>query len=63
MREAVSVKLKASSSSVPPTLTLPLQGGGKLDSITPTSPSPLRGEGRGGGDLPPNAKLAEASCS
>jgi hypothetical protein len=50
MREAVSVKLMASSPSVPPTLTLPLQGGGKLDLITPTSPSPLRGEGRGGGE-------------
>ncbi len=46
----------------PPTLTLPLKGGGKKEKAVhnsnallrddlPLSPSPLRGEGRGGGDL------------
>ncbi len=36
----------------PPTLTLPLQGGGNRESASAlTSPSPLEGEGRGGGDL------------
>ncbi len=35
----------------PPTLTLPLKGGGKRGVAVLSSPSPLRGEGRGGGDL------------
>ena len=36
-------------SATPPTLTLPRKGGGNFLASSPTSPSPLAGEGRGGG--------------
>jgi len=35
----------------PPTLTLPLQGGGDINEFFLISPSPLRGEGWGGGEI------------
>jgi len=34
----------------PPTLTLPRKGGGKVETDQETTPSPLMGEGWGGGD-------------
>jgi hypothetical protein len=40
-----------SISLLPPTLTLPLKGGGDCWALLP-SPSPLEGEGGEGGDVP-----------
>jgi len=44
--------MKNYATPLPPTLTLPLEGGGKtvFKIYAQTSPSPLRGEGWGGGE-------------
>jgi len=40
----------ASAAAIPPTPSLPLKGGGGCRDAAISSPSPLTGEGRGGGD-------------